>query len=94
MSCHEGLEKHLKDVESKPSTRLDHAACGKCHKDQYESFIEVNHESKPKVEKSTATSRSPLFDIVMKPHGFTREHAEPRSHVFALVDFFPVWRFP
>ncbi|MBM4340388.1 MAG: ammonia-forming cytochrome c nitrite reductase subunit c552 [Deltaproteobacteria bacterium] len=86
MSCHEGLEKHLKDVESKPATRMDHATCGKCHKEQYESFISVNLESKPKVEKSTATSRSPLFDIIMRPHGFTREHGEPRSHVFSLVD--------
>ncbi len=85
-SCHENLDKHLQDADSKPFTRLDHAACGKCHKDQYESFIQVNYASKPKVEKSTATSRSPLFDLVMRPHGFTREHAEPRSHVFALVD--------
>lgn len=90
--CHEGLKKHLDDVEFKPSTRLDHATCGKCHKEQYQSFVEVNYESKPKVEKSTATSRSPLFDLVMRPHGFTREHAEPRSHIFALVDFFLVDR--
>ncbi len=85
-SCHEGLDAHLKDVMSRPVTRLDHAACGKCHKEQYESFVAVNLESKPKVEKSISTSRSPLFDAIMKPHGFTREHAEPRSHIFMLVD--------
>jgi formate-dependent nitrite reductase cytochrome c552 subunit len=86
-NCHEKLDKHLKEGPSaKPVTRMDHATCGKCHKEQYESFIDVNLESKPKVEKATSTSRSPLFDTVMRPHGFTREHAEPRSHVFALVD--------
>lgn len=91
-NCHEGLEEHLKDVDWKPTTRLDHATCGKCHKEQYESFVETNLESKPKVEKSTATSRSPLFDLVMRPHGFTREHGEPRSHVFSFVDFLLVDR--
>ncbi len=87
INCHEGLGKHLKEgATSKPVTRMDHATCGKCHKEQYESFVAVNLESKPKVEKSISTSRSPLFDAIMKPHGFTREHAEPRSHVFMLVD--------
>lgn len=86
ISCHEGLDEHLKNVMTKPVTRMDHATCGKCHKEQYESFVAVTFESKPKVEKSISTSRSPLFDAIMKPHGFTREHAEPRSHVFMLVD--------
>jgi formate-dependent nitrite reductase cytochrome c552 subunit len=48
--------------------------------------VAANPASKPKVEKATTTSRSPLFDTLMRPHGFTREHAEPRSHIFALVD--------
>ncbi len=65
---------------------MDHATCGKCHKEQYESFVEVNHESKAKVEKGTFKSRSPLFDKLLAPHGFTKEHAEPRSHVFMMVD--------
>lgn len=87
ISCHEGLDKHLKEgPAAKPVTRMDHAACGKCHKEQYESFVAVNLESQPKVDKSTSIGRSPLFDVIMRPHGFTREHAEPRSHVFMLVD--------
>lgn len=87
VNCHKGLEKHLKEgPTSKPVTSMDHAICGKCHKEQYESFIAVEFKSKPKVEKATSTSRSPLFDTLMRPHGFTREHAEPRSHVFMLVD--------
>ncbi len=92
INCHEGLDKHLKDVAAKPVTKLDQAACGKCHKEQYESLIHANLESKPKVEKSKSTSRSPLFDALMRPHGFTREHSEPRSHVFMLVDQFLVDR--
>src|SRR3990172_5456429 len=84
--CHEDLTKHQKDTSAKPVTKTDHATCGKCHKDQYESFIAVNLESKARVEKATFKSRSPLFDKLMMPHGFTKEHAEPRSHVFMLVD--------
>lgn len=86
INCHEGTDKHLNDVSSKPVTKLDLANCGRCHKEQYESYTQANLESKPKVEKSMSTSRSPLFDSIMRPHGFTREHSEPRSHVFMLVD--------
>lgn len=85
-TCHELLDKHLQDPGKKPVTRMDHATCGKCHKEQYESFVEVNHESKAKVEKASFKSRSPLFDKLLAPHGFTKEHAEPRSHVFMLSD--------
>lgn len=87
INCHENLEKHLKEGPSvKPITKMDHATCGKCHKEQYESFVAVNLESKARVEKASFKSRSPLFDKLMMPHGFTKEHAEPRSHVFMLVD--------
>ena len=85
-ACHEELDKHLKDSMAKPVTRMDHAACGKCHKEQYDSFVAINLESKARVEKATFKSRSPLFDKLMTPHGFTKEHAEPRSHVFMLMD--------
>ena len=86
MECHSGLDLHLKERAKKPDTNLTLANCGRCHKEQYESAVSVNLESKPKVEKATTTSRSPLFDAIMMPHPFTREHAEPRSHVFMLVD--------
>jgi formate-dependent nitrite reductase cytochrome c552 subunit len=85
--CHSNFGKHLENpMENKPITRLEHAVCGQCHKDQYETFVSVNLASPAKIEKATSTSRSPLFDNLMRPHGFTREHAEPRSHIFALVD--------
>ncbi|MCX8070389.1 MAG: hypothetical protein N2738_07790, partial [Thermodesulfovibrionales bacterium] len=84
--CHSDTNLHLADSKNKPVTNLDLSNCGRCHKEQYESLVHVNLESKPKVEKATSTSRSPLFDAIMMPHGFTREHAEPRSHVFMLVD--------
>lgn len=35
-------------------------------------------------------SRSPTFDKLMTPHGFTKEHAEPGSHAFMLTDHFGV----
>ncbi|MFQ3573670.1 MAG: hypothetical protein SNJ53_03455, partial [Thermodesulfovibrionales bacterium] len=84
--CHLETNLHLSDMSKKPVTNLDLSNCGRCHKDQYESLVYNNLESKPKVEKATSTSRSPLFDAIMMPHGFTREHSEPRSHVFMLVD--------
>ena len=86
IECHSGVDAHLKDASKKPVTNLDLSNCGRCHKEQYESMVAVNFESKPKVEKATSVSRSPLFDAIMMPHGFTREHAEPRSHVFMFVD--------
>ena len=91
-NCHEGLDSHVKDTMTKPVTRTDHAVCGKCHKEQYESFVSVNLESKAKVEKATFKSRSPLFDKLMMPHGFVKEHAEPRSHIFMLVDHLTIDR--
>ncbi|HWR90084.1 MAG TPA: ammonia-forming cytochrome c nitrite reductase subunit c552 [Dissulfurispiraceae bacterium] len=86
VNCHAEVDKHLKDPSAKPVTKMDLATCGKCHKEQYESFVAMNLESKARVEKSTFKSRSPLFDKLMMPHGFTKEHSEPRSHVFMLFD--------
>lgn len=85
-ACHDGLSEHLSSSATKPVTRMDHAVCGACHKDQYDSFVAFNVESKAKVEKATFKSRSPLFDKLIMPHGFSREHDEPRSHVFMLLD--------
>lgn len=90
--CHQGLDKHLGSPEARPATKMEHAVCGACHKDQYESFVSVNLASRARVEKATFKSRSPLFDKLSAPHGFTKEHAEPRSHVFMLVDHYAVDR--
>jgi len=48
----------------------------------------MNWEKTARKEKSQATgpSPNPAFDKLMMPHGFTREHNEPRSHAFALYD--------
>jgi formate-dependent nitrite reductase cytochrome c552 subunit len=85
--CHTKPEEHLaKDGKAAIGTRTDHAACGSCHQAQYDSFLAINYESKARVEKGTFKGRSPLFDKLMAPHGFTKEHAEPRSHIFMLMD--------
>ena len=90
--CHSQLSEHLKDPEKKPGTNLELSLCGGCHPSQYETYISVNLKSKAKVEKATTTSRSPTFDQLMMPHGFTKEHDEPRSHIFMLTDHFLVDR--
>jgi nitrite reductase (cytochrome c-552) len=84
--CHGKLADHLKDHEKVPSTNLELTLCGQCHSSQYETYISSNLKSKAKVEKATTTSRSPTFDKLMMPHGFTKEHDEPRSHVFMVTD--------
>ncbi len=91
-TCHADLAGHLEDPSSKPATDLTLTNCARCHQDQYDSFMHVNFESKARVEKSTTTSRSPTFDKLMMPHGFTKEHAEPRSHAFMLIDHLVVDR--
>jgi formate-dependent nitrite reductase cytochrome c552 subunit len=92
VTCHEGLNSHLQTPTAKPLTRTDHAVCGGCHKDQYESLVATNLQSRAKIEKATFKSRSPLFDKLIMPHGFSKEHDEPRSHVFMLVDHLVVDR--
>ncbi|MDP3038216.1 MAG: hypothetical protein Q8N07_10830, partial [Rhodocyclaceae bacterium] len=91
--CHTGADDHLKR-EGKPvaptqasiGTRTDHHACGTCHQEQLNTFATMNYDSHAKVEKAQPRSVSPMFDKLMQPHGFTREHAEPRSHVFMTLD--------
>ncbi len=88
-SCHSGMDEHLasKDKKAvKPVTNMDHRACAVCHQDQYKSFVAMNYESPARQEKATFKSRSPLFDKLMEGYGFTKEHGEPRSHPFMLVD--------
>jgi hypothetical protein len=94
--CHDAVQ-HAKDADedkmgTRPGTRVDHQACATCHRAQYNSFVEVNLHSKARVEKSTYKSRSPMFDKLMAGHGFTKEHAEPRSHPFMRIDHFIVDR--
>jgi len=84
--CHGKLADHLKDPEKVPSTNLELTVCGQCHPSQYETYVSANLKSRAKVEKATTTSRSPTFDKLMMPHGFTKEHDEPRSHVFMVTD--------
>jgi nitrite reductase (cytochrome c-552) len=94
--CHDAKE-HLDTAEetkmgTRPKTKVDHAVCGTCHAAQYNSFVDVNLQSKARVEKASFKSRSPLFDKLIAGHGFAKEHAEPRSHVFMLVDHYIVDR--
>jgi len=89
--CHDNAAEHLKLAKGKdwgvrPNTIKDHRACATCHVEQYNSFVQTNMDSKARVEKASFKSRSPLFDKLMEGYGFTKEHNEPRSHAFMLVD--------
>ncbi|KPK87831.1 MAG: hypothetical protein AMJ94_16365 [Deltaproteobacteria bacterium SM23_61] len=90
--CHSNLKAHLEDTGKNPVTRLGPENCGACHQEQYQTYMTANLKSRAKLEKSTTTSRSPTFDKLMAPHPFTREHAEPRSHAFMLIDYLIVDR--
>jgi len=94
--CHDASE-HMntastRSMGERPVTHTSPEACASCHTAQFNSFVNVRHESHPRVEKATPTSRSPMFDKLIAGHGFALEHAEPRSHAFMLVDHFVVDR--
>ena len=78
-TCHDKLDAHISDPEkNKPVTVIDQALCGKCHKNQYESFFNVNYDGGARKEKGVPTGRSPMQDKLLAPYGFTFEHNEPR----------------
>lgn len=85
-ACHSQIKAHLDETGEKPVTNLSPEACKGCHLDQWKTFGEVTLKSKAKLEKATTTSRSPTYDRLLEPHAFTKEHAEPRSHAFMLID--------
>jgi formate-dependent nitrite reductase cytochrome c552 subunit len=90
--CHPDTSDHMTDSSKKPVTRVDPEACASCHKEQYKSSLAISWKSKAKLEKSVPTGRSPKSDLLLMPHGFTKEHNEPRSHVFMVPDFMIVDR--
>ena len=87
-SCHTGIEQHVGNPSARPKTIMDPANCGTCHQNQFRTMYNMNWEKTARKEKSLATgpSPNPAFDKLMMPHGFTKEHNEPRSHAFALYD--------
>jgi formate-dependent nitrite reductase cytochrome c552 subunit len=86
LTCHSKLPDHLADATVKPITNFDLTVCGTCHRDQYNSFLTANDRSAAKVEKATPAGRAPVLDKLLMGHGFTKEHNEPRSHAFMLLD--------
>ena len=92
--CHDKMDEHMKDPEkNKPVTIIDQALCGKCHKNQLDSFYTMNHDGGARKEKGVPAGRSPMQDKLLAGHGFTFEHAEPRGHAFMVTDQFAVDRF-
>ncbi|MDP1900280.1 MAG: ammonia-forming cytochrome c nitrite reductase subunit c552 [Rubrivivax sp.] len=87
-ACHGKLDAHIADNKVRPTTVTDPATCGGCHKAQFETMYSMNWNKTARNEKSQAKglAPTPAFDKLMMPHGFTREHNEPRSHAFALYD--------
>jgi predicted CXXCH cytochrome family protein len=84
-ACHSSLDSHLTN-RGKLVTSMDPALCGSCHRDQYDTLYKVNPKSKARVEKGVPDGRAPLLDKLLAGHGFTRQHDEPRSHAFMLLD--------
>jgi nitrite reductase (cytochrome c-552) len=89
-NCHNGLQKHFASpgASSRPVTDVSWEACGKCHKDQYDSFMKESYHRPARDEKSLLTGRAPnpLWDKLMMGHGFTKEHNTTRSHKWMLID--------
>ena len=98
-NCHSGLDKHLKAAENqtpetRPITNTSWEACGQCHKEQYDSFMQTAYHRPARDEKSQLTNRAPnpFWDKLMAGHGFTKEHNLTRSHPWMLVDHLVVDR--
>jgi nitrite reductase (cytochrome c-552) len=83
-SCHGGLDTHSPKGKGRPTTNMDPASCGSCHENQYRTLYTMNTDKTAHKEKAVATNGA--MDKILMPHGFTREHNEPRSHAFALYD--------
>ena len=92
-TCHTGTNNHLVDPNNKPVTSLELSTCGSCHKDQYNSYYRVNYDALARNERGIPIGRSPYQDKLLAPHGVTKEHNEPRSHPFMVVDQIVVDRF-
>lgn len=93
-SCHTGIDAHLGNPSTRPTTSTDPATCGSCHKNQFESAFNMNWHRPARFEKkqTAGPAPNPTFDQLMTPHGFTREHNLPRSHGFMVLDQFVVDR--
>jgi len=96
-NCHSGdFKKHMESPgpDTRPATDTSWEACGVCHKEQFESFMQVAMNRPARDEKSQLTNRSPnpFWDKLMAGHGFTKEHNLTRSHVNMLTDHYVVDR--
>jgi len=96
VNCHSGLDKHVANPgpDTRPVTDTSWEACGKCHKEQYNSFMKEAYHRPARDEKSQLTNRAPnpFWDKLMAGHGFTKEHNLTRSHINMLPDHLVVDR--
>ena len=58
-NCHKELDKHLKAADARPITDTSWEACGQCHKEQYNSFMQTAYHRPARDEKSQLTNRAP-----------------------------------
>src|SRR5512141_1645710 len=93
-TCHDGTAAHLADASKRPTTKVDLANCGGCHQNQYKSYAQMDWHRTARFEKkqTIGPAPDPAYDLLMTPHGFTKEHNLPRGHTFALLDQFVVDR--
>ena len=93
-ACHDGTSEHLANSSQRPATKTDLATCGGCHANQYKSYAQMDWHRTGRFEKKQAggPAPDPAYDLLLTPHGFTREHNLPRSHTFALLDQYVVDR--
>lgn len=94
--CHDVKKEHMEDPQAsnRPAVHMEWEACGKCHAEEFQSFMQLDQSKPARFEKSNTTGRSPnpAWEKLMSPHGFTKEHAATRSHSVMLLDQFIVDR--
>jgi len=82
VSCHSGLKDHLADSSKRPVVDTSWEACGQCHKNQHDTFLQVNKHRPARDEKISADKQSsqPLLgqtDDGTRFHKGTRTHQKP-----------------
>ena len=94
--CHDRAKQHSASPDDiKPAVHFDLDMCGKCHPDQYKSYIygdNIKTKFGGSPLKFAKTNDFPHYNDIIDGHGFTKEYNERRGHNVMLLDHFNITR--
>jgi formate-dependent nitrite reductase cytochrome c552 subunit len=86
---------HSGSPEIKPVVHFDLDMCGKCHPDQYKSYIygdNIKTKFGGSPERYDKNKDFAHYNDIVDGHGFTKEYNARRSHNMMLLDHFDIKR--